>query len=167
MLVGLSYFLFGDAGALGPNQVALVVATMIAVFIGVRRGHSMESLREAAVQSVGSGIGALFILLAVGTLIGAWALSGTLLAMVYYGLQLLNPNYFYVTATAVCAIVAARESDEPAGALARGAADAGVWSGASESSVVRASRPITSRERSGSRSIVSPARLTGMAAMAR
>ena len=29
-LVALSYFLFGDAGALGPNQVALVVATMIA-----------------------------------------------------------------------------------------------------------------------------------------
>ena len=27
LLVGLSYFLFGDAGAVGPNQVALVVAT--------------------------------------------------------------------------------------------------------------------------------------------
>ena len=107
VLVALSYFLFGDAGASGPNQVALTFATMVAVFIGWRRGHSLESLREAAVQSVGSGIGAMFILLAVGTLIGAWALSGTLLAMVYYGLQLLNPNYFYVTATAVCAIVAA------------------------------------------------------------
>ena len=39
LLVALSYFLFGDAGAGGPNQVALVVATMIAVFIGWRRGH--------------------------------------------------------------------------------------------------------------------------------
>ncbi|MBK6806096.1 MAG: Na+/H+ antiporter NhaC [Betaproteobacteria bacterium] len=107
VLVALSYFLFGDAGASGPNQVALTFATMIAAFIGWRRGHSLESLREAAIHSVGSGIGAMFILLAVGTLIGAWALSGTLLAMVYYGLQLLNPNYFYVTATAVCAIVAA------------------------------------------------------------
>jgi len=34
-----------------------------------------------------------------GSLIGAWAMSGTLIAMVYYGLQLLSPNYFYVTAT--------------------------------------------------------------------
>ena len=41
VLVGLSYFLFGDAGAVGPNQVALVVATMIAVFIGWRRGHAL------------------------------------------------------------------------------------------------------------------------------
>ena len=48
LLVALSYFLFGDAGAGGPNQVALVVATMIAVFIGWRRGHTLESLGEAA-----------------------------------------------------------------------------------------------------------------------
>lgn len=106
-LVGLSYFLFGDAGAGGPNQVALVVATMIAVFIGWRRGHSLESLGKASVDSVSTGIGAIFILFAVGALIGTWALSGTLVAMVYYGLQLLSPNYFFVTACAISAIVAA------------------------------------------------------------
>ncbi len=104
-LVALSYFLFGDAGASGPNQVALVVATMIAVLIGWRKGHTMQALREAAIASVGSGIGAIFILFAVGALIGTWALSGTLIAMVYYGLQLLSPNYFYVTACAIAAVV--------------------------------------------------------------
>jgi len=107
VLVALSYFLFGDAGAIGPNQVALVVATMIAVFIGWRRGHSVAKLGTAASESVATGIGAIFILLAVGGLIGTWALSGTLVAMVYYGLQLLSPNYFFVTACAICAIVAA------------------------------------------------------------
>ena len=106
LLVAISYLLFGDAGAGGPNQVALVVATMIAVFIGWRRGHSLESLGEAAAKSVSTGIGAIFILFGVGALIGTWAMSGTLVAMVYYGLQLLSPNYFYVTACAVSAIVA-------------------------------------------------------------
>ena len=105
-LVALSYLLFGDAGAGGPNQVALVVATMIAVFIGWRRGHTLESLGEAAKNSVSTGITAIFILFAVGALIGTWAMSGTLVAMVYYGLQLLSPNYFYVTASAISAIVA-------------------------------------------------------------
>jgi len=105
VLVGLSYYLFGDGGAGGPNQVGLVVATMIAVFIGWRRGHSLPSLGEAAVASVSTGIGAIFILFAVGALIGTWALSGTLVAMVYYGLRLLSPNYFYVTAAAICAVV--------------------------------------------------------------
>ncbi|MGF6598573.1 Na+/H+ antiporter NhaC [Paraburkholderia sp. GAS448] len=105
VLVGLSYYLFGDAGAGGPNQVALVVATMIAVFIGWGRGHSLASLGEAASASVTTGIGAIFILFAVGALVGTWALSGTIVAMVYYGLQLLSPNYFYVTAAAICGIV--------------------------------------------------------------
>ena len=105
-LVALSYFLFGDAGALGPNQLALVVATLIALFIGWRRGHSVKNLSDAAYASVATGIGAMFILLAVGALVGTWAMSGTIVAMVYYGLQLLNPNYFYVSAAVICGLVA-------------------------------------------------------------
>ncbi|MFC0691382.1 Na+/H+ antiporter NhaC [Paraburkholderia humisilvae] len=105
LLVGLSYYLFGDGGSNGPNQVALVVATMIAVFIGWRRGHSLKSLGEAASASVSSGIGAIFILFAVGALIGTWAMCGTIVAMVYYGLRLLSPDYFYVTAAAICALI--------------------------------------------------------------
>jgi len=107
LLIALSYYLFGDAGAAGPNQIALVIAALIAVVIGRRRGHTLASLNEAAAASVHSGIGAIFILFAVGALIGTWALSGTLVAMVYYGLQLLNPDYFYVTVVAICAIVSA------------------------------------------------------------
>lgn len=107
LLVGLSYYLFGDAGAKGPSQVALTVATMIAVAVACRKGHTLDELREAAIASVSSGIGAIFILLAVGALIGTWALSGTLVAMVYYGLQLLSPYYFYATAAAMCAVISA------------------------------------------------------------
>ncbi|WP_297971626.1 Na+/H+ antiporter NhaC family protein, partial [uncultured Amaricoccus sp.] len=44
--------------------------------------------------------------LAVGALIGTWALSGTLMAMVYYGLKLLDPNYFYMSACLIAAFVA-------------------------------------------------------------
>ena len=61
VLVGLSYFLCGDAGAGGPNQVALVASTMIAVFIGWHRGHSLESLDKASSDSVTTGIGAIFL----------------------------------------------------------------------------------------------------------
>jgi NhaC family Na+:H+ antiporter len=105
VLIGLSVYLFGDEGALGPNQIALVVGTLIAVFVGWRRGHTLEALGEAAVASVSSGVYAIFILLAVGSLIGTWAMSGTLAGMVYYGLQLLNPNYFYLTTAIICSLV--------------------------------------------------------------
>jgi NhaC family Na+:H+ antiporter len=106
VLVGLSFYLFGDAGAKGPNQVALVLAAMIALVIGRRAGYTLDQLREAAIASVGTGVGAIFILFAVGALTGAWAMSGTLMAMVYYGLQILSPNYFYMTTALICGIVA-------------------------------------------------------------
>ncbi|MFD2250315.1 NhaC family Na+:H+ antiporter [Pseudochelatococcus lubricantis] len=105
VLVGLSFFLFGDAGVEGPNQVALTLAALVAALMAVGRGHRLEAMTEAATASVASGIGAIFILFAVGALIGAWALSGTLLAMVYYGLKLLDPGSFYVTATALAALI--------------------------------------------------------------
>lgn len=106
VLLGLSYYLFGDEAAAGPNQIALMFCTLVASFVAVRRQHDFDSLRDAAVASVTTGLSAIFILLAVGALIGTWAMSGTLIAMVYYGLQLLNPDYFYVTSALICAVVA-------------------------------------------------------------
>jgi NhaC family Na+:H+ antiporter len=79
---------------------------MIALVIGRRAGYTLEQLREAAIASVGTGVGAIFILFAVGALTGAWAMSGTLMAMVYYGLQILSPHYFYMTTAIICGIVA-------------------------------------------------------------
>jgi len=105
-LVAISFALFGDAGAMGPNQVALVMAAMVALVIGRRAGHTGEALREAAVASVGTGVSAIFILFAVGALVGTWAMSGTLMSMVYYGLQLLSPHYFYMTTALICGVIA-------------------------------------------------------------
>lgn len=105
-LLGLAFFLFRDAAAAGPNQIALVFCSLVAMFVAWRHGHGVAQMGEAAVASVTTGIGAIFILLAVGSLIGAWAMSGTLLAMVYYGMKILSPHYFYLTTCVLCAVVA-------------------------------------------------------------
>lgn len=106
LLLATSYALFGDNAAGGANQVALTFAAVVAVWVGRHFGHSFDSMRDAAMESVNTGLGAIFILLAVGALIGAWAMSGTLAAMVYWGMQILSPNYFYFSAMLICAVVA-------------------------------------------------------------
>jgi NhaC family Na+:H+ antiporter len=83
----------------------MVLATMIAVFMGWRRGYTLDELSDSAVASVSSGLGAIFILFAVGALIGTWAMSGTLVTMVFYGLKILNPAFFYITAAAIAAAI--------------------------------------------------------------
>src|SRR5262249_49098534 len=69
----------------GPNQIALLTCGLIAVVVGMKNGIPFEGLRTAALEGVASGLGAIFILLAVGALIGTWAMSGTIVAMVAGG----------------------------------------------------------------------------------
>ena len=105
-LLGLSFVFFGDEAASGPNQVALMFCSLLAITVAWRHGHSIDDLRDAAAGSVNAGLPAIFILLAVGALIGTWALGGTLIAMVYFGLKLLSPDYFYPTACLICLVAA-------------------------------------------------------------
>jgi NhaC family Na+:H+ antiporter len=104
-LLALSYIFFGDAASAGPNQVALLFCGVIAAGIGYKNGMSWEGIRQAAIDGIASGLAAIMILLAVGALIGTWALSGTIVAMVYYGLQILSPNFFYASTALICAVI--------------------------------------------------------------
>ena len=106
ILLALSYYLFGADASQGPNQIALTFAGFLAAIIGFKNGMRWETIRNGAVEGVSSGLAAIFILLGVGALIGTWAMSGTIVAMVYYGLKLLSPHYFYASAMLICAVVA-------------------------------------------------------------
>ena len=48
---------------------------------------------------------AIFILLAVGALIGTWNMAGTIPTVVDYGVRILNPTIFFLTTSAICAAV--------------------------------------------------------------
>ena len=105
-LVAASFVLFGEDAAFGPTQVALTLAATLAGGLAWKNGHGWDDISEAVVAGIASALPAIFILFAVGALIGTWALSGTLVAMVYYALGVLSPSYFYLSACVVCALVA-------------------------------------------------------------
>jgi NhaC family Na+:H+ antiporter len=104
-LLTLAVFYFGDNSSYGPNQIALLIAMGVAIIVGVKNGHNWQSVEKAIVNGISLSLGAVLILLAVGSLIGTWLLSGTVPTMIYYGLQLLNPSWFYAAACVMCAIV--------------------------------------------------------------
>ena len=89
VLLGLSYFLFRNNASSGPNQIALLFCGAIAAGIAYKNGMPWNGIRQAVVDGIAIGLPAIMILLAVGALIGTWALSGTIITMVYYGLKLL------------------------------------------------------------------------------
>lgn len=97
---------FGDGSSSGPNQIALLLATGVAAVIGLKNGHKWHAMEKAIIHGISISLGAVLILLAVGSLIGTWLLSGTVPTMVYYGLKIIDPSWFYAATCLVCGIVA-------------------------------------------------------------
>jgi NhaC family Na+:H+ antiporter len=104
-LLSLSYMLFGDTASAGPNQIALLFCGIIAAGIAYKNGMRWDGIRQAVSDGMSTGLSAIMILLAVGALIGTWAMCGTIMSMVYYGLHILSPNYFYASTAIICAVV--------------------------------------------------------------
>ena len=106
VLIDGALVLFGLDALDGPIQVALVLCTMVAALVAMKNGHSWERVQVAAQGSLASITSAIFILLAVGALIGVWNLAGTIPTLVYYGIQLLSASWYYAATALICAIVA-------------------------------------------------------------
>jgi NhaC family Na+:H+ antiporter len=96
--------LFGADASYGPNQVALLIASAAAGLIGMYRGLSWAEVQESMVAGIKVGLGPILILLAVGGLIGSWMIAGTVPAMIYYGVSILNPSIFFAAAAIICAL---------------------------------------------------------------
>jgi len=73
--------------------------------MALKNGYTSAAVADAAIGGVTTAMSAIFILLAVGALIGTWNMAGTIPTVVDYGARLLNPTIFFVTTAAICAVV--------------------------------------------------------------
>lgn len=136
-LLGLAVYFFGDDSSSGPNQIALILCSGLACLIGLKNGYKRREIEEGMIKGISITLGAILILLAVGSLIGTWLLAGTVPTMIYFGLQFINPQYFYVSCTLLCALVSLCIGSSWTVAATIGVALMGVASG------LGASAPIT------------------------
>ncbi len=104
-LLGLNVYYFGDSTLDGSNQIALILAAGIAAIVALRIGYKWTTMLDGIVASISSAMSSILILLLIGALAGTWLLSGIVPAMIYYGLNILNPTIFLVAACIVSAIV--------------------------------------------------------------
>ncbi len=104
-LLAASVYLFGDGSSGGASQIALVLSAAVAATIGALNGYSWSALERGIVHGISLSLGAVLILLVVGSLIGSWILAGIVPTMIYYGLSLLSPAVFFAAACAICCMV--------------------------------------------------------------
>ncbi len=104
-LLGVNVYLYGGDSSYGPNQIALLLAAAVAASMGLLLRIPVKQMLEGIKKSISSTLIAMLILLLIGSLAGTWMMSGIVPAMIYYGLDILNPKIFLVATTLVCAIV--------------------------------------------------------------
>ena len=104
-LLSLTIVLFGIGATDGPLQVALMASALVAGLVALKNGHTSAAISEAAIGGVSSAMGAIYILLGVGALIGTWNLAGTIPTVVAYGIELLRPAIFFFAVALICGLV--------------------------------------------------------------
>jgi NhaC family Na+:H+ antiporter len=105
ILLSINVWIFGDSALDGSNQIVLILSAVVATIVAFRLGFRWETIQQGIVKSISSAMGSMLILLLIGSLSGTWLLSGVVPAMIYYGLQILNPTIFLFAAAVVCSIV--------------------------------------------------------------
>src|SRR4051812_39181125 len=106
-LIALTIVLFGVSATGGPVEVALLLSATFAGLMALKNGYTSAAIADAAIGGVTTAMSAIFILLAVGALIGTWNMAGTIPTVVDIGIRLLNPTWFYLATAVICALVGA------------------------------------------------------------
>lgn len=106
VLLGVNIFkfegvLFGNYS----NHYILLIAAFVALLVGLMNKVSVKKVFLEIRKNLKSVSKPVLILILVGALTGTWLLSGVIPAMLYYGLQLINPIIFLPTCVVVSAVV--------------------------------------------------------------
>ena len=109
VLIGLLVIvitLFGSDSLSGGSQTALLFGSAVCVAISMAFYRVPWQTFEQQMARTMSGIFVtLMILLAVGMLAGSWMVSGVVPTLIYYGVQILSPRFFLVSACVICSLV--------------------------------------------------------------
>ena len=102
MLVILTY----GKGVMGyATEPLLLLVAGIAAFLAFRVGVTWDEIMDEVCLKIAKGMPAILILVSVGALVGTWMAAGTIPLMIYYGVQLVDPQWMLVTSFLITAVV--------------------------------------------------------------
>ena len=98
--------LFGSDSLSGGSQIALLMGMAVCVCISMGFYRiPWKRFEKQITHTIGEVSITLLILLCVGMLSGSWMISGVVPTLIYYGVQMMSPQFFLVSSCAICALV--------------------------------------------------------------
>ena len=106
LLITCCVAVFGSATLEGASQVSLLAASAVSVLVGhFSKRLEWENLEKEITAKIASCTPAIIILLLIGAIGGTWMVSGIVPTMIYYGMQIIRPEVFFVSSSLLCALV--------------------------------------------------------------
>ena len=109
VLIGLlatAISLFGSDSLSGGSQIALLMGMAVCISLSMTIYKTPWCTFEKQIKAtLGEVSITLLILLCVGMLAGSWMISGIVPTLIYYGVQIMSPQFFLVSASIICALV--------------------------------------------------------------
>ena len=87
-----------------PHLSILLAITALLLY-GLARGAKWESMMKRMAASVEQGMGAVYLFFFIGLLVSVLMMSGAIPTLMYYGFGMISPDYFYLSAFLLCAVV--------------------------------------------------------------
>lgn len=105
-MLALNINVFGSDAILGASQVALLVSAGICVWLSMWLFKTPWKNFEHAIKgNIGDVTTAIVILLLIGAISGSWTAGGIVPTFICYGIKIISPKFFLLTACALCALV--------------------------------------------------------------
>ena len=91
---------------MGASQVALLCAAGVCIALSVWLYKTpWKGFEKAVIAHIGDVAPAIVILLLIGAISGTWTISGVVPAFICYGVKIISPKVFLLTACILCALV--------------------------------------------------------------
>lgn len=107
MLLVLAVFIIGFGVIKADGMLVLITAALIVGIFAKILGYHWSDMAKEISTRVANAFPALMVLLATGLMVGAWMGAGIIPMMIYYGLQIISPEYLIPASFVVCIIVSA------------------------------------------------------------
>lgn len=103
----MALMLYGFVGksAYQDAHIPLICSIVVACLVGRACGHTFQDMLDGMLKRLSASMEAILILCTVGLLVASFIMSGTIPAVIYYGLDLLTPRLFLPAGCLMCAIV--------------------------------------------------------------
>lgn len=105
-ILAVNISIFGSDSILGASQVALLFAAGVCIALSMWLFRTpWEHFENAIRENVADVTTAILILFLIGAISGTWTASGIIPTFIYYGVKLISPRFFLLTACLICSLI--------------------------------------------------------------